>query len=43
MYYKCRAEGWPLPTVYQGKYNPLARSLEAEIIPCLRMFVSASA
>ena len=37
IFYKCRAEGWVLPTVFQGHYNALHRELEAELIPCLRM------
>jgi aryl-alcohol dehydrogenase-like predicted oxidoreductase len=33
---KCRYEGWIMPTVYQGHYNPLHREVEAELVPCLR-------
>jgi aflatoxin B1 aldehyde reductase len=36
IYYKCRAEGWVVPTVYQGRYNPLFRQPEDELIPALR-------
>ena len=36
IYYKCRAEGWVLPTVFQGRYNPLFRQPEDELIPALR-------
>jgi aflatoxin B1 aldehyde reductase len=36
IFYKCQAEGYVLPTVYQGHYNPLVRQLEAELIPALR-------
>ncbi|KAF5688587.1 aldehyde reductase [Fusarium denticulatum] len=31
-----RAKGWVLPTVYQGNYNPVARSYEQDLIPTLR-------
>eukprot|EP01049_Picozoa_sp_SAG25_P018688 SAG25_NODE_5497_length_652_cov_1.092224_2_plen_42_part_01 len=37
IWYKCRAEGWIQPTVYQGHYNALHRELEKELIPALRM------
>ena len=37
VYYKCRAEGWVLPTVYQVHYNPLFRQPEDELIPAVRM------
>ena len=37
VWYKCREEGWVLPTVYQGHYNALHRELERELIPVLRM------
>ncbi|KAK7017694.1 aflatoxin B1 aldehyde reductase member 4 [Favolaschia claudopus] len=32
----CKAKGYPLPTVYQGNYNPVARKIETEIVPTLR-------
>lgn len=32
----CNRNGWPLPTVYQGLYNGLSRTVEAELIPALR-------
>ncbi|KAH9882332.1 hypothetical protein J1614_000568 [Plenodomus biglobosus] len=31
-----KAKGYPLPKVYQGNYNPVARHLEAELFPLLR-------
>ncbi len=34
---KCKARGFCLPSVYQGVYNPIARQVEAEILPCCRM------
>jgi len=34
----CKANGYILPTVYQGVYNILERGVEAELIPCLRKF-----
>jgi len=27
---------YPLPTVYQGMYNPVTRDVERELFPCLR-------
>ena len=32
----CKQKGFPLPTVYQGNYNPVARKVETELIPTLR-------
>jgi aflatoxin B1 aldehyde reductase len=34
----CRAHAYPLPEVYQGVYNTLHRSIEAELLPCLRHY-----
>jgi len=34
--YICRANNWIVPTVYQGLYNAISRSIEPELIPCLR-------
>ncbi len=34
----CRAEGWMLPSVYQGMYNALTRDVERELFSCLRHF-----
>ncbi|KAG9002381.1 hypothetical protein FRB94_013326 [Tulasnella sp. JGI-2019a] len=31
----CKERGYVLPTVYQGGYNILARTLEPELVPCL--------
>lgn len=33
--------GWVKPSVYQGLYNAFQRSVEAELIPCLRHYVIA--
>ncbi|KAG9311760.1 NADP-dependent oxidoreductase domain-containing protein [Chiua virens] len=30
--------GWVKPTVYQGLYNVIERTVEAELLPCLRHF-----
>ncbi|KAI5900351.1 Aldo/keto reductase [Schizophyllum commune H4-8] len=38
IYYICKANGWLLPTVYQGRYNAIQREVEAELFPCLRKF-----
>lgn len=32
----CKREGYPLPTVYQGGYNPINRGSEATLLPLLR-------
>lgn len=34
----CEKNGWVKPTVYQGIYNVLQRSIEAELFPCLRHY-----
>jgi len=34
----CKANGYVLPTVYQGIYNAIHRNIEPELIPCLRKF-----
>lgn len=34
----CRANNWIQPTVYQGVYNSLNRTVEAELLPCLRHY-----
>ena len=34
----CKNEGWVQPTVYEGIYNPLTRSVERELFKCLRYF-----
>ena len=34
---KCKERGFCLPRVYQGVYNPIARQVEADILPCCRM------
>ncbi|KXS12724.1 Aldo/keto reductase, partial [Gonapodya prolifera JEL478] len=34
----CRANGWVQPTVYQGLYNVINRSIETELLPCLKKF-----
>ncbi|CAA7261882.1 unnamed protein product [Cyclocybe aegerita] len=33
-----RANGWIAPTVYEGIYNPIDRTVETELIPCLRRY-----
>jgi aflatoxin B1 aldehyde reductase len=32
----CKERGWPVPTIYQGVYHLLTRSMEYELIPALR-------
>lgn len=36
IYYLCKINNYPLPLVYQGRYNSLSRGVEGELIPCLR-------
>ena len=32
----CKHEGYPLPSVYQGGFNPIGRGVESTLIPLLR-------
>jgi aflatoxin B1 aldehyde reductase len=34
----CKANEWIMPTVYQGGYHALQRSIEDELFPCLRKY-----
>ncbi|KAL8698855.1 MAG: hypothetical protein Q9201_006344 [Fulgogasparrea decipioides] len=34
----CKANGWVRPSIYQGMYNAITRSLEQELIPCCRRY-----
>jgi aflatoxin B1 aldehyde reductase len=34
----CQHNGWVRPTVYQGMYNAITRSIEAELIPACRRY-----
>lgn len=34
----CRANGYIQPTAYQGIYNAIHRSVEAELFPCMRKY-----
>ncbi|KAK9474064.1 putative aldo keto reductase protein [Dipodascopsis tothii] len=34
----CKTNGYIMPSVYQGVYNALQRSIEAELFPCLRHY-----
>ncbi|KAJ4491397.1 Aldo/keto reductase [Lentinula edodes] len=34
----CKANGYVVPSVYQGLYNAVHRAVEPELIPCLRKF-----
>ncbi|KAF9098134.1 hypothetical protein BGX23_006939 [Mortierella sp. AD031] len=38
IYELCKQNGYVLPTVYQGMYNPIARSVTTELLPCLKHF-----
>lgn len=34
----CKSNGWIMPSVYQGVYHVLQRSIESELFPCLRKY-----
>ncbi len=34
----CQSNGWVLPSVYEGLYNPLSRKIEFELADCLSLF-----
>lgn len=34
----CKANNWVRPTVYQGMYNAITRSLETEVVPACRRY-----
>lgn len=34
----CKANGWVRPTIYQGMYNAITRSIESELIPACRRY-----
>ncbi|KAF9555159.1 hypothetical protein EC968_009113 [Mortierella alpina] len=34
----CKRHGYVLPTVYQGSYNPIGRSIVPELLPCLKRY-----
>ncbi|KAF9157166.1 hypothetical protein BGX21_008598 [Mortierella sp. AD011] len=36
IYEICKQNGYVLPTVYQGMYNPISRSVVPELLPCLK-------
>lgn len=38
IYHICKANGWVLPTVYQGMYNAITRDVEKELFPALRRY-----
>ncbi len=38
VYHKCKQNGWILPTLYEGVYNPLSRKAEIELVDALRRF-----
>lgn len=38
VYHRCKSNGWVLPTVYEGIYNPLTRRAEAELNDALDYF-----
>eukprot|EP00794_Sanderia_malayensis_P014253 gene14253-15740_t len=38
IYHICKANGWILPTVYQGMYNSLTRCVEEELLPALKKY-----
>ena len=38
VYHKCKANGWVLPSVYEGMYNPLTRRAEDELNEAIDYF-----
>jgi aflatoxin B1 aldehyde reductase len=34
----CNKNGWIMPTIYQGIYHALQRSVETELFPCMRKY-----
>ncbi|KAF8923099.1 hypothetical protein BGZ58_003348 [Dissophora ornata] len=38
IYEICKQNGYVLPTVYQGMYNPIARAVVPELLPCLKYY-----
>lgn len=38
VWHKCYRNGWVLPTVFEGIYNPLTRKAEVELNACLNQF-----
>ncbi|KAG0205342.1 hypothetical protein BGX28_003050 [Mortierella sp. GBA30] len=38
IYELCKKYGYVLPSVYQGMYNPIARSVVPELLPCLKSY-----
>ena len=38
IYEICKKEGYVLPSVYQGCYNPLTRTMEDQLLPTLRKY-----
>ena len=37
-WHKCKTNGWVVPTVYEGVYNPLSRKAETELFDALKAF-----
>ncbi|KAG0022180.1 hypothetical protein BGZ81_008641 [Podila clonocystis] len=38
VYQICKQNGYVLPTMYQGMYNPITRDVVRELFPCLKAF-----
>ncbi|KAF9301484.1 hypothetical protein BGZ74_006642 [Mortierella antarctica] len=38
IYQICKQNGYVLPTMYQGMYNPITRDVARELFPCLKAF-----
>ncbi len=38
IWHLCKRNGWTTPSVYQGRYNAVARDVESELFPAVRNF-----
>lgn len=38
IWHLCKRNGWIIPSVYQGRYNAVARDVESELFPAVRNF-----
>jgi aflatoxin B1 aldehyde reductase len=38
IWHLCKRNGWPIPVIYQGRYNAITRDVESELFPAVRNF-----